>query len=74
LCVGVGGDRIHASRPRGAGYARLSPTRLGGIVSANGPGPEWDAESDVVYGWVISGLTAVCGYVPEAPDTKREGK
>jgi hypothetical protein len=30
LCVGVGGDRTHASRPGGAGYARLSPTRLGG--------------------------------------------
>jgi hypothetical protein len=29
LCVGVGGDRTHASRPGGAGYARLSPTRLG---------------------------------------------
>jgi hypothetical protein len=29
LCVGVGEDRTHASRPGGAGYARLSPTRLG---------------------------------------------
>ncbi len=29
LCVRVGGDRTHASRPGGAGYARLSPTRLG---------------------------------------------
>ena len=26
LCFGVGGDRTHASRPGGAGYARLSPT------------------------------------------------
>ncbi len=32
-CVGVGGDRTHASRPGGAGYARLSPTRLGGIYT-----------------------------------------
>ncbi len=33
LCVGVSGDRTHASRPGGAGYARLSPTRLGGTIN-----------------------------------------
>ncbi len=37
LCIGVGGDRTHASRPVGAGYARLSPTRLGGTGSADVP-------------------------------------
>jgi hypothetical protein len=41
LCVGVGGDRTHASRPGGAGYARLSPTRLGGT---------YNMVYDIVYG------------------------
>jgi hypothetical protein len=30
LCVGVGGDQTLAARPKGAGYARHLPTRLGG--------------------------------------------
>ncbi len=32
LCIGVGGDRIHASRPGGAGHVRLSPTRQDRIL------------------------------------------
>jgi hypothetical protein len=42
-------------------------------VSVNGPRPEWDAESDVRYGRVGSGLTAIREYVPEELDIQCEG-
>ena len=43
------------------------------IVSANGPGPEWDAECDVGHDRVGTGSKAIRGYVPEVPATLCEG-